>query len=193
VCTWILHVPPACSTRGSPGTGNGCGSPCGCWELNPGPLLEQPMLLSTEISLQPFICKHVVQDGQDYICHCTYFRLASHCQWYLLALEVLRWLVSSVPRWLTGVCLLSAQVTDRCVYPQCPGDWQVCASAVPRWLTGLCLCSAQVTDRCVPPQCPGDWQVCVSSVPRWLTGVCLLSVQVTDRCVPWRSWESLRG
>ena len=27
--------------------------PCGCWELNPGPLEEQPVLLTTEPSLQP--------------------------------------------------------------------------------------------------------------------------------------------
>jgi hypothetical protein len=29
--------------------------PCGCWELNPGPLEEQPVLLSAEPSLQPLI------------------------------------------------------------------------------------------------------------------------------------------
>lgn len=27
--------------------------PCGCWELKPGPLEEQPLLLTTEPSLQP--------------------------------------------------------------------------------------------------------------------------------------------
>jgi len=26
---------------------------CGCWELNPGPLEEQPVLITTEPSLQP--------------------------------------------------------------------------------------------------------------------------------------------
>ena len=36
----------------SPETGNGCEPPCGCWELNPGPLQVQPMLLATEPSLQ---------------------------------------------------------------------------------------------------------------------------------------------
>jgi hypothetical protein len=29
----------------------GCELPCGCWELNSGPLEEQPMLLTTEPSL----------------------------------------------------------------------------------------------------------------------------------------------
>jgi hypothetical protein len=30
-------------------------SPCGCWELNPGPLEEQSVLLSADSSLQPSI------------------------------------------------------------------------------------------------------------------------------------------
>jgi hypothetical protein len=29
-----------------------CELPCGCWELNPGTLEEQPVLLTTEPSLQ---------------------------------------------------------------------------------------------------------------------------------------------
>jgi len=32
---------------------DGCEPPCGCWELNSGPLEEQSMLLTTESSLQP--------------------------------------------------------------------------------------------------------------------------------------------
>ena len=32
---------------------DGCEPPCGCWELNVGPLEEQPVLLTTEPSLQP--------------------------------------------------------------------------------------------------------------------------------------------
>ena len=32
---------------------DGCEPPCGCWELNSGPLEEQPLLLTTELSLQP--------------------------------------------------------------------------------------------------------------------------------------------
>ena len=30
-----------------------CKPPCGCWELNPGPLEEQSVLSTTEPSLQP--------------------------------------------------------------------------------------------------------------------------------------------
>ena len=30
----------------------GCGTPHGCWELNPGPLQELPALLSTVLSFQ---------------------------------------------------------------------------------------------------------------------------------------------
>ena len=39
---------------GSPGTGvtDRCELPCGCWELSPGPLEEQPVFLSTEPPLQ---------------------------------------------------------------------------------------------------------------------------------------------
>ena len=32
---------------------DGCVPPCGCWELNSGPLEGQPVLLTTEPSLQP--------------------------------------------------------------------------------------------------------------------------------------------
>ncbi|XP_049984502.1 cytochrome b-c1 complex subunit 7-like [Alexandromys fortis] len=32
---------------------NGCEPPCGCWELNSGPLEEQAVLLTSEPSLQP--------------------------------------------------------------------------------------------------------------------------------------------
>ena len=35
------------------GVTDSCELPCGCWELNPGPLVEQPVLLNTEPSLQP--------------------------------------------------------------------------------------------------------------------------------------------
>ena len=37
------------------GTGvtDNCKLPCGCWELNSGPLEEQPMLLTVESSFQP--------------------------------------------------------------------------------------------------------------------------------------------
>ena len=38
----------------SPGSGvSHCGWSCGCWELNPGSLKEQPMFLIAEPSLQP--------------------------------------------------------------------------------------------------------------------------------------------
>ena len=39
----------------SPGTGSSdsCELPCGCWELNPGPLEEQSVLLTAEPFLQP--------------------------------------------------------------------------------------------------------------------------------------------
>jgi hypothetical protein len=44
-----------CEGVRSPGTGiiDNCELPCGCWELNPGPLEEQPVLSTAEPSLQP--------------------------------------------------------------------------------------------------------------------------------------------
>jgi hypothetical protein len=32
---------------------DGCEPPCGCWELNPGPLEQQSVLLTAESPLQP--------------------------------------------------------------------------------------------------------------------------------------------
>jgi hypothetical protein len=34
---------------------DGCEPPCGCWDLNSGPLEEQSVLLTTEPSLQPLV------------------------------------------------------------------------------------------------------------------------------------------
>jgi hypothetical protein len=34
---------------------DGCEPPCGCWELNSGPVEEQSVLLTTEPSLQPIL------------------------------------------------------------------------------------------------------------------------------------------
>jgi hypothetical protein len=47
----------ACVGVRSAGTGitDSCDLLCGCWELNPGPLEEQPVLLTAEPSLQPLI------------------------------------------------------------------------------------------------------------------------------------------
>jgi hypothetical protein len=39
--------------RASDSITDGCEPPCGCWELNSGPLEEQSVLLTTEPSLQP--------------------------------------------------------------------------------------------------------------------------------------------
>ena len=39
--------------RASDISSDGCEPPCGCWELNSGPMEEQAMLLTSEPSLQP--------------------------------------------------------------------------------------------------------------------------------------------
>ena len=57
---------------------DGCEPPCGCWELNSGPLEEQAMLLTSEPSLQPLIvflilkyfftqCTNILQYSSFYI------------------------------------------------------------------------------------------------------------------------------
>jgi hypothetical protein len=61
MCTGVL---PAylCVGVGSPGTEvtDSCEPPCGYWELNLGPLEEQPVFLTTESSLQPLGCLFVL-------------------------------------------------------------------------------------------------------------------------------------
>jgi hypothetical protein len=44
---------PTCQKKASDPIRDGCEPPCGCWELESGPLEEQPVLLATEPSLQP--------------------------------------------------------------------------------------------------------------------------------------------
>ena len=50
--TFCLHVCPH-ARRAPDLIVDGCEPPCGCWELNSGPLEEQPVLLTTEPSPQP--------------------------------------------------------------------------------------------------------------------------------------------
>ena len=50
-------MPAAQKTAPDPIT-DGYEPPCGFWELNSGPLEEQPVFLTTEPSLQPLKNKH---------------------------------------------------------------------------------------------------------------------------------------
>ena len=54
---YAYSVLPACMPPGQKRApdfiAGGCVPPCGCWELNPGPLEEQSVLLTSEPSLQP--------------------------------------------------------------------------------------------------------------------------------------------
>jgi cbb3-type cytochrome oxidase subunit 3 len=52
VCV-LCHSLQTHQKRASDHIADGCAPPCGCWELNSGPLEEQPVLLTTEPSLQP--------------------------------------------------------------------------------------------------------------------------------------------
>jgi hypothetical protein len=56
VCT------PACQKRALYPITDGCEPPCGCWELNSGPLEEQPPLQSPQFLMfkarEPFVIFH---------------------------------------------------------------------------------------------------------------------------------------
>ena len=49
----MCHSPARCLQKSEDGirSSGRCDSPCGCWELNPGPLEEQPVLLTDNPSL----------------------------------------------------------------------------------------------------------------------------------------------
>jgi hypothetical protein len=51
-----------------PGAGviDGYELPCGCWELNLNPLEEQPVLLTTESSLQHSTGAHIVRNNSGF-------------------------------------------------------------------------------------------------------------------------------
>ena len=82
-----------CARRGRqiPGTGvtDSCELPCGCWELNPGPLEEQPVLLTAEPSPQ--------------LLHSSFWESFS---FFSLNLESLFWLVSPWDPLSPRLCLL---------------------------------------------------------------------------------------
>jgi hypothetical protein len=46
-------------------TTDSCEPPCGCWELNSGPLEEQSVFLTSEPSLQPVAFPEEVNCGED--------------------------------------------------------------------------------------------------------------------------------
>jgi hypothetical protein len=51
----LVHYcsPQTHQKRASDPIADSCEPPCGCWELNSGPLEEQPVLVTIEPSLQP--------------------------------------------------------------------------------------------------------------------------------------------
>ena len=54
LCIWVhCRCLQTHQKRASDPITDGCEPPCGCWELNSGPLEEQSVLLTTEPSLQP--------------------------------------------------------------------------------------------------------------------------------------------
>ena len=53
LCIYLYSILPVGQKRAPDLIIGGCEPPCGCWELNSGPLEEQPVLLTAEPSLQP--------------------------------------------------------------------------------------------------------------------------------------------
>jgi hypothetical protein len=53
--TYLLYEYESHQKKASDPITDNCESPCGCWELNWGPLEEQPVLLTTKTSLQPLL------------------------------------------------------------------------------------------------------------------------------------------
>jgi hypothetical protein len=57
VCVWYPWSPEEGHRVSGTRVTVGCELPCGCWDSNPGPLEEQPVLLTMVLSLQSL--KHV--------------------------------------------------------------------------------------------------------------------------------------
>lgn len=59
-CVYVYHDHALCQQileegvkHPGPGATDNCKAPCGCWELNPSPGEEQPVLTTPEPSFQP--------------------------------------------------------------------------------------------------------------------------------------------
>ena len=90
---------PADQKRAPDPITDGCEPPCGCWELNSGPLEEQAMLLTSEPSLQP---PNKVFKTESYLCEClACMNVCIHPSTQgqkvsgLLEVEFTRWLLTS--------------------------------------------------------------------------------------------------
>jgi hypothetical protein len=105
LCIWIL-----CSClqthqkRASDPITDGCEPPCGCWELNSGPLEEQSMLLPAEPSLQPFKQKNL----KILLIFCPFWRLFFH----IFDTEPQYVAQAGFNSWSFCICFLSAAYTS---------------------------------------------------------------------------------
>ena len=71
---------PVCQRRAPDVSTDGCEPPYGCWELNSGPLEEQPVLLTSEPSLQPPVGGFGPEGFVEYVrvCCCCYVKAGLH-------------------------------------------------------------------------------------------------------------------
>lgn len=83
VCMCTMSKPGAhrgqCRSTGFSGTRVNHGF--GCWELNPGPLQEQPMFLTTEQSPKPCAVLFTWQGGYNTRCHPVVTTLETASNW----------------------------------------------------------------------------------------------------------------
>ena len=99
---------PAGQKRASDPITDGCELPHGCWELNSGPLREQPVLLITEPSLQPrYRISECAKDWISYSCASSWeFSFCLSCQtpmceflFYLIILQKTVYFTNERQKW----------------------------------------------------------------------------------------------
>ena len=116
---------PACQRRVPDLITDGCEPPCGCWELNSGPLEEQAALLTTEPSLQPSSATFILIFRQGFSLNLGLVCWARQSGWWVAGIllgpqawEDLHWVIVFI--WVLGIqtevlSLLSKHFTDRAV------------------------------------------------------------------------------
>ncbi|XP_050003558.1 adiponectin receptor protein 1 [Alexandromys fortis] len=124
--SWLFHTVYCHSEKvsrtfsKSPATGSSdsCELPCGCWELNPGPLEEQSVLLTTEPSLQPhkmscLFCSGVFLGlGLSGVVPTMHFTIA---EGFVKATTVgqMGWFFLMAVMYITGAGLYAARIPER--------------------------------------------------------------------------------
>ena len=117
------HTPVECAS--DPIT-DGCEPPCGCWELNSGPMWEQSVLLTSESSLQPpdFLIFPELP-GSTW----------AHFIWYLCMVDCL----VPLPGWLSGT---SAWLIDFLFLFSIQNEWWTSRGDAMQWRRWVFICES---------------------------------------------------